>query len=65
MDLESEMIGKLRSVCGYDFISKFQCMLNDVRTSVDHSNKYAEHTKAKGDGGSDVPFTVNILQVYN
>jgi len=61
MDLESEMIGKLRGVCGYDFISKFQCMINDVRTSVDHSSKFHEIHKAKGDSAGP-QLQVNILQ---
>ena len=62
MDMESDMIKELRLVCGYEFISKLQCMYQDVRTSVDHTKKFNAEFAAKGEP-VEPHLTVNVLQV--
>lgn len=57
-----EMIKELRNVCGYEFISKLQCMYNDVRTSVTHTKTFQEELAARGEPCDYPQLNVNILQ---
>ena len=43
---EISMIGRLKELCGYEYTSKLQRMLNDVRTSGDLASEF--HSTAPG-----------------
>jgi len=64
-DLESSMIGKLKSTCGYEYTSKLQRMFTDMSLSRELLDRFKSHLDAQNTsldaalGGID--FTVLVL----
>ncbi|RTG90752.1 cullin 2 [Schistosoma bovis] len=52
LELEESMINQLKTVCGYEFTSKFQRMFNDVQLSPELNRKFNEYLQSK-----DIRFT--------
>lgn len=62
MDMEEQMINRLKDVCGYDFTSKLHSMFNDVRMSADHTKKFHDYVAQSGDHLTTT-LNINVLQV--
>ncbi|VDP41710.1 unnamed protein product [Schistosoma curassoni] len=52
LELEESMINQLKTVCGYEFTSKFQRMFNDVQLSPELNRKFNEYLQSR-----DIRFT--------
>ncbi|XP_018651235.1 putative cullin-2 (cul-2) [Schistosoma mansoni] len=52
LELEESVINQLKTVCGYEFTSKFQRMFNDVQLSPELNRKFTEYLQSK-----DIRFT--------
>jgi len=60
-DMELEMIKELKVACGFDFVSKLQCMYTDIKLSEEHTKNF--HEKLLSDGEKIEPhLSINILQ---
>lgn len=57
-DLEGSMISKLKSACGYEYISKLQRMFTDLSLSRDLQEKFKNFTESKG---RNFGFDMNVL----
>lgn len=56
-DAEKQMLGELRSICGFEFTAKLQRMFQDIGTSRDVSNAFND-SRAKGSLTHDVTMLV-------
>ncbi|CAH8529414.1 unnamed protein product [Heterobilharzia americana] len=52
LELEESVINQLKTVCGYEFTSKFQRMFSDVQLSPELNRKFTEYLQSK-----DIHFT--------
>lgn len=46
-DLEGQMIGKLKSTCGYEYTSKLQRMFTDISLSRELLDRFKNHVMEK------------------
>jgi len=60
-DLEGNMIGKLKSACGYEYTSKLQRMFTDMTLSRDLLEKFKSFLEDSGNSNLGLDFNVLVL----
>jgi len=60
-DLEGNMIGKLKSACGYEYTSKLQRMFTDMTVSRDLLERFKTYLEDTGNTNIGLDFNVLVL----
>jgi len=60
-DLEGNMIGKLKSACGYEYTSKLQRMFTDMTVSRDLLERFKTYLEDTGNSNIGIDFNVLVL----
>lgn len=60
-DAETNMIGKLKEQCGFEYTNKLQRMFQDMQTSKDLNTAYKQHKESVGIGKEGMDATFQVL----
>jgi len=60
-DMETNMISKLKEVCGYEYTYKLQRMFTDMDVSADLNKLFQKYLASKGKEGAGPDFTAQVL----